>query len=172
MFEGLSEKLNTSYIETSASPSMQLKKIEDKKNELIELTKKDELSIQDEKYINDGLKELIEVGSNVFNTVASEVKFGVADRKIEVFAKLLDSMTNTIRELREFNKMIEDMRMLRNGLNPIKEEGRLQISAKDLADIVREASQNSELNRIDATFEVDDGEIQKPKSNPKAIEST
>ena len=157
-FDRLASAFNTEYIETSAIDN-ELQVIGDKKNELTNVIKsKNEITLEDKEYIETELKYLIAKNKNILDTLSEEIRVGANARFYEVYAKLSDSIVNSLRELREMNKVIYDMNLMKNGFQAQDNEdsNKNLFTANQMLEMIKSAKDNSQLNKIDATFEIID----------------
>ena len=168
-FKGISAKLNTTFI--SSDPETAVATIQETTKELKTLSKKENITLEDKVYIETTLKDIIDLSKNVLQTHANTIKIGSDNRAIEVTGKLVESITGSLKELRELNKVVCDMQMMQGSLDPEPEEKQINfnMTADQLLSFIDSAKKNSEVNKIEATFNVLDDEPKevKPKKAKK-----
>jgi len=161
-FDKLNDKFNTSFTTSSSEIDKieeEIQEIEDKKNELIVRSNKTDLVIKDQDYLEEEIKELIDNSKTVLQKLQNDIKIGSPARMYEVYAELLNSVLNQYKELRELNKMIESMKIMSGaGFRPSVEEkdNKISLTSDQLIDVVNKAKKNSQLNAIDASFEIEE----------------
>lgn len=111
-------------------------------------------TMRDQEYLLYELKDLISCSKEALSKLHSTLKPGISSRAFEVYAKLADAITSQLRELRELNKAILDLMMFSPGGKDSGESGTLQLTGEQLIDLVKKAREGSEMNRIDAVFDV------------------
>jgi hypothetical protein len=157
-FEKMSSAFNTSF---SASNEDEIESdiaiIEKKKNELLDRIKpKDGGVFRDSEWLDFELKTLICESRNILHKLDSDIKIGSSPRHFEVYAKLLDSVLQQYKELRDMNKMIWDMQRepeISNGKQTTN-ENKISFTANQLSDFVKKLKDNNSMNNIDADFKI------------------
>lgn len=134
------------------------------KNEIMNAEIHKELDFEDKEFIEENLKNVIEIGSNVLQVGASNVRPGSHATHIQGFAAMMASMISALKELRDFKKMIHDMKVMANPelLEPPKPTVQNNIVVNDLSTLtklLKEAKDKSKLGEIEAKFEVEEGKI-------------
>ncbi len=156
-FDKISESLGTSF---SAAPDFQhvqteLDSFEQKTNELKTFLKeKDELTLEDEKYLSLETKLLIQGGKTVLDKLQEEIKQGSSPRIFEVYSQLLGSVLGGLRELRELNKMVLDIKkinMITSDPTP-KTQVNVFMDSKSMSELIKKAKEDSSMNAIDGSF--------------------
>lgn len=133
--------------------------IDQKKNAIAE---KDiaSISLEDQKFLQDDLKTLIMISRTVLSRLEADIKIGTQARTYEVYARLLDAVTNQYKELRELNKTIVDIQLERNKLlepqNNNINNNKISLTPEQLLNMVDKARESSSLNKIEATFTIQD----------------
>ena len=137
--------------------------IETKKNE-IALKAKTPIIFQDQEFIQTELRSLIMSARTVMYKVEQDIKIGADNRKIEVYAKLIESIGKQYQSLLDLNKSIFDAQV-QTGQVDIENIGKnkISLSSEQLLDMINKASEGSQMNKIDANFEVDDEYIPEKK---------
>jgi hypothetical protein len=164
LFSNLNTALNTSFITSSSEINLsaidkQIQVIEDKKKEIITFAndKKDVMTLKDQQYLEDNIKEVIELSLKSLRIVQMDIRIGVSPRVIECFSQLSDSLVNQIRELRELGRQALELKLLSNGGEIDKPKNdNIVMSSSQLMFLISEAKNNSELNKIDAEFKIQD----------------
>jgi len=115
-----------------------------------------ETIFEDKIYLQERLKNLVENSETILTKLATDIKTGSDARKFEVYGELLGSITNTLKELRDLNKMSIDTNIMEN---PNEVPGattnvNVFLSSSELQKMMESAREKSEINKIDATFEI------------------
>lgn len=144
------------------------KKIEEVQTDISVIeTKKNEIAakiqtpvFQDQEFIQTELRTLIMSARTVFHKVEQDIKIGADSRKIEVYAKLLESIGKQYTSLIELNKHIFDaqVQMGQIGLGDIG-NNKISLSSEQLLDMINKAKSGSEMNRIEAEFKIENENI-------------
>jgi len=167
VFDKIAKKLNTEFKEENPEKTKTIEKIstdiqefEDKKNELIESTKNQ--TLEDKNYLQTEIKGIVDCGKNVLEKLQNEIKVGSSARIYEVYADLMNSVINGLKELRELNKTVYDIETINDDLGQTSKPANINIvmDAKELLKHINDAKQKNELNAIDAEFTVE-GEIKR-----------
>jgi hypothetical protein len=160
-FEGLTDGFEVDEFEKNVEKvQTDLNLIETKKNEIA--AKVQAPIFQDQEFIQTELRTLIMSARTVFHKVEQDIKIGADNRKIEVYAKLLESIGKQYTSLIELNKHIFDARVQMGNVD-IENIGnnKISLSSEQLLDMINKAKEGSEMNKIDAHFEVEDGHSNK-----------
>ena len=114
-----------------------------------------ELTFEDKEYLQKEIKGLIKGGKTVLEILEKDLKIGTKSGMFEAYAKLLDSVTTSLKELRILNKMILDVEFLTNADTDSKGSTTLQIqmTGRELIDMINSAKENSQINALSADFE-------------------
>ncbi len=156
-FDKISEKLNTTYDEEIEKVEHEVEKFEEKKKELVEKSSAENLGFEDKEYLQKETKDLIDNGKKVLETLQNEIKIGSPPRMFEVYAFLMNGIISGLKELRGLNKSIAELNIIENQPEPEdKRNVNIILSGKELLDMINSAKDNSEINRIDADFKVED----------------
>lgn len=160
-FEKLSNALNVDNImdddEVLQEAATEMQLIEAKKNDLVVKAANHELPImyQDQCYLQDELKSLILQTRNTLNKVEQDIKIGAEPRKIEVYAKLVESIGKQYASLIELNKSIFQAQIDTNQVDPHNiGSKKISLTSDQLLDMINKASANSQMKQIDAHFEI------------------
>lgn len=134
------------------------------KNEIMNVEVNKELEFEDAEFIEENLKSVIEIGTTVLQVGAANVRPGSHATHIQGFAAMMTSMISALKELRDFKKMVHDMKVMANPelLNPPKPMIQNNIMVNDLSSLtklLKEAKAKSNLTSIEAKFEVEEGKI-------------
>ncbi|MFW6281858.1 MAG: hypothetical protein ACOC1O_03575 [bacterium] len=166
-FEGLTSAFNINDEEklekNIEKVEKDIKTIESKK-ELVK-ARADNLAVfGDQEWIRTELKTLIMSARTVMAKVEEDMKIGMGDRRIEVYAKLLESIGRQYSQLLELNKSIFDAQV-KSGKVDIENIGdnKISLSSDQLLDMINKASERSQLNSIDAEFEIKEENIPEDK---------
>jgi len=134
--------------------------IEKKKSE-IELKSQSPLTLlQDQEFLRIELRSLIMSARTVMYKVEQDIKIGTDNRKIEVYATLIEAIGKQYTSLLELNKTIFNAQVEVGALD-IRNIGnnKISLSSEQLLDMINKAKEQSELNKIDANFEIEDENI-------------
>lgn len=134
------------------------------KNEIMNVDISKELEFEDKEFIEENLKSVIEIGSTVLQVGAANVRPGSHATHIQGFAAMMSSMISALKELRDFKKMIHDMKVMANPqlLEPPKPTVQNNIMINDLSSLtklLKEAKAKSKLTEVEAKFEVEEGKV-------------
>jgi len=116
------------------------------------------------------LKTTINDMKAVLATLQEDIKIGSQPRMFEVYATLSKSVLDGIKELRDLNMDIENLKIKKEAMSLKQQIARkspdnggnttnnvnLMLSGKDLFSMLNKAKLDSELNEIDAEFDVGD----------------
>ena len=118
----------------------------------------------DEDYIRFKMMELIESSTRVLEKLEGEIKIGTGDRTFEVYSELADSVNKQLAELTNMNDKIEKVKLERRKLK-LKEKSvtvdsftntnKIALTASQINALLKDATDKSELKRIDANFKVE-----------------
>ena len=153
-FSKLSQSLDTSFVDQTSAIKNEVQEFT---NETKELANVSINTLEDKQYIQDGIKKTLEMGTSVLEKLKSDIKVGSNPRMYEVFSKMMDSMNRGFQELRDLNKTVVDLQIFNDGPienAPAKVE--IKMTGKELLDFIEKTKKESELNRVDADFEVED----------------
>jgi hypothetical protein len=162
-FKGLTSAFN--FDQEVENVEKDIQQIEEKKNEIAQVVHSPAI-IQDQNFIQDELKALIMSANVVKAKVEKDIKIGAKDRTIEVYAKLVESIGKQITSLAELNKDVFKL-ALESGQADITNIGNNKISmtSDQLLDMIEAAKDRSEMNKIDAEFEIKDEYMPKSKND-------
>ncbi|MFA5150861.1 MAG: hypothetical protein WC433_08220 [Candidatus Omnitrophota bacterium] len=163
-FEGLTSafNMNTELIEVETDHKIKLIEaemqiIEAKKQDLVNRVAVHQVPImfQDQSYLQEELKSLILQTRTTLNKVEQDIKIGAEPRKIEVYAKLVESIGKQYTSLIELNKAIFEAQVATNqvDINNIG-NNKIALTSDQLLDMINKASSNSQMKDIDAHFEI------------------
>lgn len=166
-FEGLDDALETTYDpdKTLEDANNSIQKYETAKVAVIS-----ETTLADKEFMELELKSSIHTMKTVLSVLQEDIKIGSQPRMFEVYATLSKSVLDGIKELRDLNMDIENLkikqeairikRMLAepkaNGSNGGNQTNVMILGGNDLFNMINSAKQNSQLNEIDAEFDVGD----------------
>lgn len=123
-----------------------------------------EIDLEDKEFIENNLKSVIEIGTNVLKTAANNVRPGSHATHTQGFAALMASMITALRELRDFKKMIHDLKIMHNPelLSPPTPPVQQNIIVNDLSSLTKmlnDAKKKSLVNDVEAKFVVEEGKV-------------
>jgi hypothetical protein len=165
-FEGLDDALDIDYdvdkeIDEVATRTEKLEKSK------YEIAKKprDEINISDQEYLVMELKMIIANSRNILEVLEQDIKIGTQPRYHEVYATLTKSVIDGLKELRELNQSVANLEIQKeklelkkvnpNGSMQIGTQVNMNLTGKDLFKMIKQAKSESELNVIEADFEID-----------------
>lgn len=150
-FEGLSSAFDVEDLEQA---EQEMAVIENK-TQVIETQLKQPVVLQDQNFIRNELKNLILSTMAIKTKVEKDIKIGAEPRKIEVYAKLVESINKTINSLTEMNKVAFEAALSINqiGIGDIG-SNKISMTSDQLSDMLERARDNSQMKNIDATFEI------------------
>jgi len=167
-FEGLTSAFNINDDDLKKMISevdKDMSLIETKKSE-IELKVKSPTSLlQDQEFLRTELRSLIMSARTVMYKVEQDIKIGTDNRKIEVYSGLIEAIGKQYTSLLELNKTIFNAQV-EVGAVDIKNIGannKISLSSEQLLDMINKASEGSQMNAIEATFEVEDEHLPSAK---------
>ena len=118
----------------------------------------------DEEYIRFKMMELIESSTRVLEKLEGEIKIGTGDRTFEVYSEMADSVNKQLAELTNMNSQIEKVKLERKKLR-LKEKSvtvesftntnKISLTASQINALLKDATEKSELKKIDAHFNVE-----------------
>lgn len=132
--------------------------IETKKNEIVsKVVTTPPATFQDQDFIRTELRSLIMSARTVMYKVEQDIKIGAPDRKVEVYAKLIEAIGKQYTSLMELNKNVFDAQ-LQTGSLDIKNIGpnKISLSSEQLLDMINKANEGSQMNKIVAKFDIID----------------
>jgi len=156
-FEGLTSGFDVDEFDQKIEEVEQdMSLIETKKNELVAKAQTTAV-FQDQEFIQTELRTLIMSARTVFHKVEQDIKIGADNRKIEVYAKLLESIGKQYTSLIELNKSIFDAQV-QMGQVDIENIGnnKISLTSLQLLDMINTAKDESQMNKIEAKFEIED----------------
>ena len=147
------------------------------KNEIMSIKTNEIVTFDDKEFISSNLKTMIEIGISALRTVSQNVRPGSPGTQSQGFASILMSLSNTIKELIHFNKMIHDLEILHNPeiLAPVNNtQNNITVNnnsfdLSELTKMIKDASKKSELNEINAKFEVEEGKVFESKPRKENV---
>jgi hypothetical protein len=158
-FEGIMKALNIenddNLKQVVANVEKTIEVIENKRNE-IDVTANN--TFPDQEFISTELRSLISSARSVMTKVENDIRIGAEPRQIEVYAKLIEAIGKQYSCLIELNKSIFDAQVKNNLLQPPpppENDNKITLSPEELLDMMIKAKQKSQLNSIDAHFEIE-----------------
>lgn len=165
-FEGLTSAFDTSFQmedkdveELVNKTESQIKLIEEKKQELV-LNKK-ELVLKDQSFLEKELKSLIISTRTMLSRLESEIKIGTKSGYWDSYARMASTVSNQLKELRELNTSVVQLELEKHKMGKsINSDKRATIvlDANSLMEYVANVEKNSQINKIDATFTIEENE--------------
>lgn len=163
-FEGLNKKLNADFDETLDDVETALDSFNDKKTVMVEKSKNGTYTLEDEEYLRFELKTLIQGSRFIMDKLEKDIKIGSQPRVYEVYSALLKTTIEGLKELRELNKTVTDLEIESDKPRGAASDGKtinnttnnVILTGKDLLSMIRVASQENQLNTIEAKFELGD----------------
>ena len=166
-FAGLTSAFDTSFdmaeektIKTLvAETEHNLDLIEQKKNDIV--SAKREVVLKDQTFLEEELKELIIGTKTMLAKLEAEIKIGTKSSFWDSYTKLASAVMGNLKELRELNVSVATIEMNKSKVNnDINTNKRISIvlDSNALIDLVNKATKDSQMNKIDASFTIDDKE--------------
>ena len=158
-FEGIEKALNIEGVDndfTKAIKSVEnnIKLIEAKKTDIINQSKVP-VMFRDQEFIETELRSLIMSARTIMYKVEQDIKIGADARKVEVYAKLIESIGKQYASLIELNKNIFDAQIQTNQFDITNlGHNKISLSSEQLLDMINKAGENSQMNKVDAKFEI------------------
>jgi len=166
-FDGIDEVLDSSFEKTEDSVA-DAKSLLSNYGDLAD-RKTTSSTIQDKEFMELELKTSINDMKNVLATLQEDIKIGSQPRMFEVYATLSKTVLDGIKELRDLNMDIENLKIKQEAMGLKKQIAsnsqhgpattnnlNVMLSGKDLFSMLNKAKVDSELNEIDAEFDVGD----------------
>ena len=117
-------------------------------------------TLVDAEYIRTNLKEMVDIGKAVLETVREDIKVGSQSSRIEAFSLVLKELSVTLEKLMNLNKSLLDIDLMQNPIVPVQApvvNNNLIMDSKAMLALIREgtklAKQDSEMNDISTEFE-------------------
>lgn len=165
-FGNLSNAFETDYEEVDKLDET-LKTFEAKKNKLVEKLSTPS-DLEDLEYMRFELKSLVEGGLNILQKLDEDIKIGSKVRSHEVYFSGVNSIRDTLKELRELNRTVVEIKLeekrIAKGATPTNLQINNFLDSRQLLEMVNDAKKNSSLNEIKAEFIVTDSD-QPPTNN-------
>lgn len=156
-FDEISKKLNTTF-ENGEEISTDIQKFEKDKTDLVERAKKEEV-IEDQFFIQNEIKTVINNGKNVLQKIDDSLKVGSQPRMFEVYATVMNSLISSLKELKDLNYLVENKRDMQSDTGGRKQTNiYMNMTGKEVLDMINNASKENELKEISADFTIDDKE--------------
>lgn len=154
-FDKLDNEFNTPA--TVENPTKELEVFQQQKNELVAKTVQVK-TLEDKEFLQTEIKSLIENSKRVLDIIQKDIKIGSPPRMAEVYAKLLTSTIEGIRELRELNQTLANMQMFKDSDEVPKATLNVKMTGKELISLIKSAKDNSQMKEISAEFQKNDKE--------------
>ena len=159
-FSAISDEFNTSFSEEKNNEidaiESEIDLFESKKNEIITKSTTSSNTLEDKEYIQDDIKQLITNGKKVLSLLQKDLKIGSAPRMYEVYSTLMSTVLVGLRELRDLNKTVADMQMFSMEPDVSSTEVNIKMSGKELLNMIKNASDDNQMNAISADFKVEE----------------
>lgn len=158
-FDKMSESLGSTFegeeIEQEVSNS--LTKVDNLKKDIVSADL-GSYTLEDAEYMEEQIKKSLDGLESVTNRLEQEIKVGSKASMYEVYATLSNSRMNAIKELREMRKIILDIKVKLQETKSPKNVTVNQtfMSSKDVDNLIKNASKNSNLKKIEANFKIDE----------------
>ena len=138
--------------------------IETKKSEIELKAKSPTALLQDQEFLRTEIRSLIMSARTVMYKVEQDIKIGTDNRKIEVYSGLIEAIGKQYTSLLELNKAIFNAQV-EVGAVDIKNIGnnKISLNSEQLLDMINKASEGSQMNAIEATFEIEDEHLPSAK---------
>jgi hypothetical protein len=163
-FEGLASAFDVGNDEEDFKKAVlnvekDIKLIEVKKEDIINQSKVPTL-FKNQEFIQTELRSLIMSARTIMYKVEQDIKIGTDSRKIEVYAKLVEAIGKQYVSLIELDKHIFEAQVLTNTVD-IGNIGsnKISLSSDQLLDMIIKAGEGSQMNAIEAKFEIESENI-------------
>lgn len=160
-FDGLNKAFNTEFDEVEKLNN-QINDIKNKlqaANEINNPTVAEEKInvINDEDYIRTELKNAIANAKIVMKKLETDIKVGSNPRAHEVYAKLLESVTKSVAELRTLNVSVTDLKLKGLAVGGVSGSGgnKISLTPNQLMDMMDRVRKENKFNAIEVDFKVD-----------------
>jgi len=174
-FDGLSSAFNVEneeeFVHAVEEVQQDMEMIEAKKNEIAQKINFP-VMFEDQGFIQRELKSLIMSARTVMTKVEQDIKIGCPPRQVEVYAKLVESIGKQYTSLLDLNKTVFEaaVEAKQVDINNIG-NNKISLTSEQLLDMINGAKENSQMNAIDADFEVEDEHLpqkRERRENPDA----
>jgi hypothetical protein len=149
-FEKLDNEFNIPVVKQENS----IKELD--KNELVVKPEENVGGLENKDFLQTEIKEVITNGKKVLETLQKDIKIGSPPRAAEVYAKLMSSTIEGLRELRELDKTIADIKIRHVDENKPKTSVNISMTGKELLQMIKDAQSNSQMTAINTDFKVED----------------
>jgi len=114
--------------------------------------------ISDASFLEREIKSLIVSSKKVLETLEKDIKVGASPRMYEVYATLLGAITSQYKELRNLNESVAKFYLenKKYTLEETKEERKMMLTSDDMLSMYIQAKQSSNMDAIDADFDIED----------------
>lgn len=152
VFDGFADRLNTKY-ETNIN--QEIEELKEKKDKLVN----SDNDLEDVEYMKFELKSLMSCGRMILDKLEEDIKIGSKVRNHEVYFMGINSLRDILKELRELNKTVVDVKMKNKMTNVLAnnvENNTLNIGSRELLQLIKNAQNTSQLKEITAEFNIVD----------------
>jgi hypothetical protein len=160
-FDKISDVLGSSFVGEEIVEDV--KEILEEKKDLVE---SGGLTLDDAEFMKDKIQNSIKNLEDVLEILKKDLKIGTAPRYYEVYATMENAKMNSIKELREMNKIILDLKFkLEKGkiAGPKNLTVNYNLTSKDVSKMIEDAKKNNSLKKIKADFKIEDEEKKNEK---------
>ena len=150
----ISDALNTTFESTDLVP------VKNEPKEIAVNQQEVEEVFEDQQYLREDLKKLIEDSKVVLGKLGQDIMLGATPRMHEVYATLLDSTVRAYKEISELNKAMFDAKIKKQKLigggksSGGNKSNTVALTAGQLQEIIERARKNSSMNAIEVDFKV------------------
>lgn len=164
-FDGLNKKFNTNFesekegeelIESAEELQKNLEDFQKKKNQLTGPS--DDLILSDQEYLRNELKALISNTKVIMRKLENDIKIGTHPRAHEVYAKMVNSVNETLKELKDLNSTIAELK-IKNVKMENNSKNKISLTSNQLLDMLDKAKESSQMKEIDADFTITDEDM-------------
>jgi hypothetical protein len=158
-FEKISDALGTTFEQEAEPVTKELEVVQEKKSALTVSEDFGSVMFEDQEYLRNDLKDLIDSSKRVMAKLEQDIKIGANPRSHEVYSEMVSSTLRAYNELRELNKSMFDARFKVNGLKGGKKstksgDGTIELTAAQLSELMSKAKKDSSTNAIEVDFKV------------------
>jgi len=160
-FGGVNELFGTAYDEDESEKNVveikqQITSITEKKNEI----QTNLVTMTDTPYIRQEIMGLIQSSTMIVGRLETDLKVGSPPRMYEVYATLLNAVTNSLKELRQLNLDVANLEVEQTKKVTLEDvqgpNDKISLSAGDLLKMVKAAGADSQMNDVDADFKIEE----------------
>ena len=159
-FDGLNTAFDTSYEDDAE----EVKAVQVIENEIADIEKRKNdvksglIQMDDADFLTKEIKSLVLSSRDVLQRLDDEIKIGSNGRMWEVYAGMMNAISNQYKELRQLNESVVkfNIEQKHKNIGDVQGGDKIALTADQLLDMVRAASEKSEINKVEANFTIED----------------